>query len=91
MDRTNVSHATRWNHRRLLYRVPANYFDRAGRFLRTAVISRDFHLTPETKVTSFPPSSVVTREQIPIGWCADRFNLRWLYAGAFAFGARTRA
>jgi MFS family permease len=22
--------------------------------------------------------------QIPIGWCADRFNLRWLYAGAFA-------
>ena len=22
--------------------------------------------------------------QIPIGWCADRLNLRWLYAGAFA-------
>ena len=22
--------------------------------------------------------------QIPIGWGADRFNLRWLYAGAFA-------
>ncbi len=22
--------------------------------------------------------------QIPIGWCADRFNLRWLYGGAFA-------
>jgi MFS family permease len=22
--------------------------------------------------------------QIPVGWCADRFNLRWLYAGAFA-------
>src|SRR5437867_10531500 len=21
--------------------------------------------------------------QIPIGWCADRWNLRWLYAGAF--------
>jgi MFS family permease len=22
--------------------------------------------------------------QIPIGWCADRYNLRWLYAGLFA-------
>ena len=22
--------------------------------------------------------------QIPIGWCADRWNLRWLYAGLFA-------
>src|SRR6059036_3449807 len=22
--------------------------------------------------------------QVPIGWCADRINLRWLYAGAFA-------
>ena len=22
--------------------------------------------------------------QIPIGWCADHFNLRWLYAAAFA-------
>ena len=22
--------------------------------------------------------------QVPIGWCADRFNLYWLYAGAFA-------
>ena len=21
--------------------------------------------------------------QLPIGWCADRFNFRWLYAGAF--------
>ena len=44
-----------------------------------------FHLTPETKgllLSSFFWSYALM--QVPIGWSADRFNLRWLYAGAFA-------
>ena len=49
------------------------------------MISREFHLTPETKgllLSSFFWSYALM--QVPIGWSADRFNLRWLYAGAFA-------
>jgi MFS family permease len=49
------------------------------------LISRDLGLDPTTKgvlLSAFFWS--YASMQIPIGWCADRFNLRWLYAGAFA-------
>ncbi len=62
-----------------------NYLDRAAISFALPLISRDFHLTPETKgllLSSFFWSYALM--QVPIGWCADRFNLRWLYAGAFA-------
>jgi MFS transporter, ACS family, D-galactonate transporter len=62
-----------------------NYLDRATISFALPLISMDFHLTPETKgllLSSFFWSYALM--QIPIGWCADRFNLRWLYAGAFA-------
>ena len=72
------------------YRRPAfsasliNYLDRAAISFALPLISRDLHLTPETKgllLSSFFWSYALM--QVPIGWCADRFNLRWLYAGAF--------
>jgi MFS family permease len=49
------------------------------------LISLDLHLGPEIKglvLSSFFWSYALM--QIPIGWCADRWNLRWLYAGLFA-------
>ena len=61
-----------------------NYLDRAAISFALPLISLDFHLTPETKgvlLSSFFWSYALM--QVPIGWCADRFNLRWLYAGAF--------
>jgi ACS family D-galactonate transporter-like MFS transporter len=62
-----------------------NYLDRATISMALPLISRDLGLDPTTKgmlLSAFFWSYAVM--QIPIGWCADRFNLRWLYAGAFA-------
>lgn len=62
-----------------------NYLDRAAISFALPLISRDFHLTAESKgllLSSFFWSYALM--QLPIGWGADRFNLRWLYAGAFA-------
>lgn len=62
-----------------------NYLDRAAISFALPLISRDFRLTPEGKgllLSAFFWSYALM--QIPIGWCADRMNLRWLYAGAFA-------
>lgn len=61
-----------------------NYMDRAAISFALPLITKDFHLTPESKgllLSSFFWSYALM--QIPIGWSADRFNLRWLYAGAF--------
>jgi MFS family permease len=86
MDLPNVSNKHRWAIVGLLFTASLiNYLDRAAISFALPLISRDFHLTPETKgllLSSFFWSYALM--QIPIGWCVDRFNLRWLYAGAFA-------
>jgi MFS transporter, ACS family, D-galactonate transporter len=86
MDLPAVSNSRRWGIVGLLFTASLiNYLDRAAISFALPLISRDFHLTPETKgllLSSFFWSYALM--QVPIGWCADRFNLRWLYAGAFA-------
>src|SRR2546427_4144745 len=86
MDLLNVSNKRRWTIISLLFTASLiNYLDRAAISFALPLISRDFHLTAETKgllLSSFFWSYALM--QVPIGWCADRFNLRWLYAGAFA-------
>ena len=86
MDLSNVSNQRRWGIVGLLFTASLiNYLDRAAISFALPFISRDFHLTPETKgvlLSSFFWSYALM--QVPIGWSADRFNLRWLYAGAFA-------
>jgi MFS family permease len=86
MDLSNVSNQRRWTIVGLLFTASViNYLDRAAISFALPLISRDFHLTPETKgllLSSFFWSYALM--QVPIGWSADRFNLRWLYAGAFA-------
>jgi len=86
MDLTNVSNQRRWTIVGLLFAASLiNYLDRAAISFALPQLSRDFHLTPESKgllLSSFFWSYALM--QVPIGWCADRFNLRWLYAGAFA-------
>jgi ACS family D-galactonate transporter-like MFS transporter len=86
MDLPNVSNQRRWTIVGLLFTASLiNYLDRAAISFALPLISRDFHLTPETKgllLSSFFWSYALM--QVPIGWCADRLNLRWLYAGAFA-------
>src|SRR5690242_15877122 len=86
MDLPNVSNKRRWSIVGLLFTASLiNYLDRATISFALPSISREFQLTPESKgllLSSFFWSYALM--QIPIGWGADRFNLRWLYAGAFA-------
>ena len=85
MDLPNLSDRRRWSIVSLLFAASLiNYLDRAAISFALPLISKDFHLTPETKgllLSSFFWSYALM--QIPIGWSADRLNLRWLYAGAF--------
>jgi MFS transporter, ACS family, D-galactonate transporter len=85
MDLSDISNKHRWTVVGLLFAASLiNYLDRAAISFALPLISRDFALTAESKgllLSSFFWSYALM--QIPIGWCADRFNLLWLYAGAF--------
>src|SRR6202167_1444508 len=62
-----------------------NYLDRAAISFALPLISIDFRLTAPSKgllLSSFFWSYALM--QIPVGWCVDRLNLRWLYAAHFA-------
>ncbi|MCX6621587.1 MAG: MFS transporter, partial [Acidobacteria bacterium] len=62
-----------------------NYLDRAILSVALPVIAIDLKLDPTAKgvlLSAFFWSYAFM--QVPSGWCADRYNLRWLYAGAFA-------
>jgi MFS transporter, ACS family, D-galactonate transporter len=84
--RLGISNAHRWWVVFLLFMASViNYLDRATVSMALPLLSHELSLGPETKgllLSAFFWSYAAM--QIPIGWCADRFNLRWLYAGAFA-------
>ena len=85
MDALNLFDNRRWSIVGLLFAASLiNYLDRAALSFALPVISKDFQLTAQSKgllLSSFFWSYALM--QIPIGWAADRFNLRRLYAGAF--------
>jgi MFS family permease len=61
-----------------------NYLDRSSISLALPLLARDLHLGPESKgllLSAFFWTYALL--QIPVGWAADRVNLRWLYCGAF--------
>lgn len=80
-----MGHQKRWLIVGLLFAASfINYFDRATVSFALPFISKDLDLTPSQKGTllsAFFWSYALM--QIPMGIFADRFNLRWLYAGAF--------
>jgi MFS transporter, ACS family, D-galactonate transporter len=62
-----------------------NYLDRAIVSVALPVIAVDLHLGPAAKgvlLSAFFWSYALM--QLPMGWFADRVNLKWFYAGAFA-------
>jgi ACS family D-galactonate transporter-like MFS transporter len=81
-----VTNRRRWTIVGLLFVASLiNYFDRATISFALPLISRELSLGPEAKgllLSAFFWSYALM--QIPIGWCADRLDLRWVYAGAFA-------
>jgi len=85
MNLSESSNTQRWSIVALLFAASMiNYLDRAAISFALPLISIDFRLTAQSKgllLSSFFWSYALM--QIPIGWCADRLNLRWLYAGAF--------
>lgn len=82
----SISNSRRWGVVWLLFIASfINYLDRATISIALPYLSLDLHLTPETKgvvLSSFFWSYALL--QIPVGWCTDRVNLRWLYAAHFA-------
>jgi len=86
LERVAAPGTRRWSIVGLLFIASLiNYFDRATISMALPLISIDFNLGPEQKgllLSAFFWSYALM--QIPVGWCADRLNLRWLYAGAFA-------
>jgi MFS transporter, ACS family, D-galactonate transporter len=82
----SVTNARRWSIVGLLFAASViNYFDRGTLSVALPMISADLRLGPEIKgvlLASFFTSYALM--QLPMGWFADRFNLRWLYMGAFA-------
>lgn len=81
-----IPNSRRWTLVGLLFLAALiNYLDRATISVALPAISRDFSLTPASEgilLSAFFWSYALM--QIPMGWLADRWNLRWLYAGAFA-------
>jgi MFS family permease len=80
-----VSNRQRWAVVGLLFTASViNYFDRATLSIALPLISTELHLDPTAKgvlLSAFFWSYALM--QIPMGLCADRLDLRWLYAGAF--------
>jgi MFS family permease len=81
-----VSSARRWTIAWLLFASGfINYLDRAILSVALPLIAIDLHLGPASKgvlLSAFFWSYALM--QLPMGWFADRYNLRWFYAAAFA-------
>jgi MFS family permease len=86
MPAANISPIRAWTIAGLLSAAGfINYFDRAIVSVALPVIGADLHLGPAIKgvlLSAFFWSYALM--QLPVGWVADRFNLRWWYAAAFA-------
>src|SRR5437762_2552077 len=67
-----------------------NYLDRTIISVALPVIAADLHLGPAKMgvlLSAFFWSYALM--QLPIGWLSDRYNIRWLYAAAFALWSLT--
>ena len=81
-----ATNSRRWTIVWLLFAASLiNYFDRQTLSFALPLLAKDFNLDPVQQgllASAFFWSYALM--QIPMGLCVDRFNLRWLYAGAFA-------
>jgi len=84
-DLAAVAYARRWWIVGLLSLASLiNYLDRFTLSIALPLLSIELHLGPAKKgmlLSAFFWSYALM--QIPSGWSADRFNLRWLYAASF--------
>jgi MFS family permease len=83
---TAISNRRRWGIVVLLFAASLiNYLDRATLSVALPLISVSLNLAAASKgllLSAFFWSYALM--QVPVGWCVDRYNLRWIYAGLFA-------
>jgi MFS family permease len=81
-----ISNRRRWGIVGLLFAASlVNYLDRATLSVALPLISVNLHLAAASKgllLSAFFCSYALM--QVPVGWCVDRYNLRWIYSGLFA-------
>jgi len=81
-----ISNRRRWGIVWLLFAASLiNYLDRATISVALPLISVSLKLAAASKgllLSAFFTSYALM--QVPVGWCVDRFNLRWIYAALFA-------
>jgi len=83
---TAISNTRRWGIVGLLFAASlVNYLDRATLSVALPLISVSLNLAAASKgllLSAFFFSYALM--QVPVGWCVDRYNLRWIYSGLFA-------
>ena len=81
----NDSNRRRWTIVWLLFFASLiNYFDRQTLAYAMPLVAKEFSLDAiQQGILLSAFFWTYTYLQIPVGFCADRFNLRWIYAGAF--------
>ena len=81
-----ISNRRRWGIVVLLFVASLfNYLDRATLSVALPLISLSLNLAAASKgllLSAFFFSYALM--QVPIGWCVDRYSLRWIYSGLFA-------
>ncbi|HEY3131470.1 MAG TPA: MFS transporter [Acidobacteriota bacterium] len=69
-----------------------NYLDRGSLAVALPVISKDLGFGPfEQGILLSAFFWTYAPMQIPMGWMVDRYNIKWLYAGAFALWSLSAA
>lgn len=80
-----LSNRTRWGTVWLMFLAAAiNFVDRGSLSVAMPLIAAELNFSPEaqgTLLSAFFWSYAVM--QIPMGWAVDRFDPKWVYAGAF--------
>jgi len=83
---TTITNRRRWGIVGLLFAASLiNYLDRATISVALPLISVSLNLAAASKgllLSAFFTSYALM--QVPVGWCVDRFNLRWIYSALFA-------
>jgi MFS family permease len=83
---TAISNRRRWGIVWLLFAASLiNYLDRATISVALPLISVSLNLAAASKgllLSAFFFSYALM--QVPVGWCVDRYNLRWIYSALFA-------
>jgi ACS family D-galactonate transporter-like MFS transporter len=85
-DRAELTPAKKWGSVALLFSAAViNFIDRGSISVALPLIASELNFSPSaqgTLLSAFFWSYAMM--QIPMGWAVDRFDAKWVYAGAFA-------